>query len=169
MIRKYLALIRMAWSLSLEYRAEQILWMLSNLLSIIMLLVWLSISRNGPVGGFNSGDFVAYYMVGLVVRHLTGVWASWELSNDIREGNLSAQLLRPIHPVHRHVTANWSEHFMRLTMLFPLIVIVMLATPDAHLYVTPVSVAAFILSLAGAWLISFLSDYAIGILAFWVS
>jgi ABC-2 type transport system permease protein len=162
-------LIRSAWALSLEYRAEGVVWMMTNLMSIIMMVVWLSISRKGPVGGFTSGDFIAYYMVGLIVRQFTSSWTSWEMSFEIREGTMSPQLLRPIHPIHRHITANWAEHAMRLVMLGPLVLLVLIFTPDAHLYLTPVSIGAFVLSLLGAWFISFLSDYAIGILAFWTS
>ncbi len=169
MIRKYLAFLRACWSISLEYRAEGFVWMMTNLLSIVMMLVWLSISSAGPVAGFTSGDFVAYYMVGLLVRHLSGAWTSYELDMAIREGTLSPQLLRPIHPVHWHVAANWSEKAMRLSILVPLVALVFLLTPSAHLYLTPMSVGAFLLSLAGAWLVSFLSDYMIGILSFWTS
>ncbi|MCL4505659.1 MAG: ABC-2 family transporter protein [Chloroflexi bacterium] len=169
MIRKYAALIRMSWSISMAYRAEQVVWVLTSLLSVIMMLVWLSISRGGPVNGFTSGDFVAYYMVGLVVRQLTGVWTSYEMGNEIREGTLSPQLLRPIHPVHRHVAANLAEKAMRMTLLVPLVSLVFILTPDARLVLTPWSIGAFALSVAGAWAISFLADYAIAILAFWTT
>jgi len=90
MVNKYLALFRAAWGISLEYRAEGLVWMMTNLLSVIMLLVWLNISRNGPVNGFSSGDFIAYYMVGLLVRHLTAAWASYELDFDIVKASVSA-------------------------------------------------------------------------------
>jgi ABC-2 type transport system permease protein len=162
-------MLRACWALSLEYRAEGFVWMMTNLLSIIMMLVWLSISSAGPVNGFTAGDFVAYYMVGLIVRQIASAWTSWELDMAIREGTLSPQMLRPIHPVHWHAAANWSEKVMRLTVLLPLVALVFFLTPAAHLYVTPVSVGAFLLSVAGAWLVSFLSDYMIGILSFWTS
>jgi ABC-2 type transport system permease protein len=169
MVRKYAAMLRACWSISLEYRAEGFVWMMTNLLSIIMMLVWLSISSAGPVNGFTSGDFVAYYMVGLIVRHMTGAWTSYELDAAIREGTLSPQMLRPIHPVHWHVAANWSEKVLRLGILLPLVVLMFILTPAAHLYLTPLNIGAFLLSLVGAWLISFLSDYTIGILSFWTS
>jgi ABC-2 type transport system permease protein len=169
LLRKYMALTRSAWSLSLEYRAEGFVWLMTNLLSVIMLLVWLSISRGGPVNGFTPGDFVAYYMLGLLVRQLTSVWTSWEMDMEIREGLLSPQLLRPIHPIHRHIAANWAEHVMRLGLLVPFIALVLLLTPEAHLYITPVSVIAFVVAVLGAWALCFLVDYAIGILAFWTS
>ena len=146
MIRKYAALIRSAWAISMEYRAEQLVWIMTMLLSVIMMLVWLSISRAGPVNGFTSGDFVAYYMVGLIVRQLTGAWTSYEMGNEIREGTLSPQLLRPIHPVHRHVAANLAEKAMRMTLLVPLVSLVFILTPDARLVLTPWSIGAFALS-----------------------
>ncbi len=169
MLNKYLALTRSAWMLSLEYRAEGLVWMMTNMLSIIMMVVWMSISRNRSVNGFSTGDFVAYYMVGLIVRQFASAWTSWEMSNEIREGSLSPQLLRPIHPIHRHVTANWAEHVMRFVLLGPIVLVVLILTPDAHLFLTPISISAFLFSLLGAWFITFLSDYAIGILAFWTS
>lgn len=168
-LRKYSALIRSAWELSLEYRGEGFIWLMTNMLSVIMLLVWLSISQDGTVNGFTSGDFVAYYMVGLIVRQLTGVWTSWEMDFEIREGRLSPQLLRPIHPIHRHIAANWAEHIMRMGLLLPLVLLVFALTPDARLHITPISVAAFSVSVIGAWCICFFLDYCIGILAFWTS
>ena len=150
MIRKYLAFFRACWAISLEYRAEGFVWMLTNLLSIIMMLVWLSLSSAGPVAGFTSGDFVAYFMVGLIVRHMTGAWTSFDLDTSIREGTLSPQLVRPIHPVHWYVAANWSEKATRLGILLPLVALAFVLTPSAHLDITPVSVGAFLLSLVGA-------------------
>ncbi len=169
MVKKYAALIRACWSLSLEYRGEGLIWMMGNMLSVIMLAVWLSISRNGPVNGFSSADFVAYYMLALLVRQLTAVWSAWTLSMDIREGRLSPQLLRPLHPIHMEIANNWAEKIMRLTIVVPIIVVVFVLVPGARLTLTPITVPAFVLSVAGAWALCFLSDYVTGILTFWTS
>jgi ABC-2 type transport system permease protein len=56
-----------------------------------------------------------------------------------------------------------------MVLLGPLILLVFALTPSARLHLTPISVAAFVVSVAGAWLIAFLADYAVGILAFWTS
>ena len=169
MIRKYFALIRLNWSLSLEYRAEGFIWLMMNLFNVILMLVWLSISQDGPVNGFSSTDFIAYYMVGLIVRQLTGAWSGWELSYAIREGRLSTQLLRPIHPIHHEITANWSEKVLRLTILLPIVVGVLILTPGIRLALTPATLVAFGISIIGAWAIFFLADYCIGILSFWMT
>ena len=169
MLQKYLALLRLNWSLSLEYRAEGFIWLMTNLFNVILMLVWLSISQNGPVNGFTSADFVAYYMVGLVVRQLSAAWSGTELSFAISEGRLSSQLLRPIHPIHHEITANWSEKVLRLTILLPVVVVVLILTPGIRLAFTPATVLAFGISIIGAWAIYFLADYCLGIISFWTT
>ena len=169
MAKKYLALLRVSWTLMMEYRAEIFMWMLTSLLMIIMMVVWISISKGGPVNGFSQPDFVAYYMVGMVVRQLTAVWASWELDFKIREGQLSPLLLRPIHPIHNDIAANWGEKSIRMFIALPIVVTVLVLTPGIRLDLSPGTIGLFLLSIGGAWVIMFFLDYLVGILAFWLS
>ena len=169
MPKKFLALMRMGWSLTLEYRAQILIWMMSSFLVVVMLMVWLSISSKGPVGGFSSADFVSYYIVSLFVRQMTAVWSSWELDRMIRDGSLSPLLVRPVHPIVNEIAGNWAEKLMRIIMLMPIIVAMLLLIPHTPLALTPLNIAAFLFSLLCAWLISFLSDYLIGTLAFFTS
>lgn len=169
MWKKYLALCKAAWALTTEYRAQIIIWMMNSILMVIMLMVWLSISRDGTVNGYSSADFVTYFMVGWVVRNLTAVWASWELDLAIREGRLSPMLLRPLHPIHNEVAINWADKVLRMFIVIPIVTVILLATPGVHLDLAPLNLLAFVISVAGAWLIAFLSDYLIGMLAFWTT
>jgi ABC-2 type transport system permease protein len=169
MLKKYIALARAAWSLTVEYRAQIVIWMMYSVLMVIMLIVWLSISRNGEVNGFSSTDFVTYFMVGWVVRNMTAVWASWELDFAIREGRLSPMLLRPIHPIHNEIAGNWVEKSLRLIIVIPIASVVLAITPGVNLALTPLNILAFLVSVIGAWLILFMFDYLIGMLAFWTT
>lgn len=169
MWKKYVALGKAAWALTVEYRAQIVIWMMSSFLMVIMLMVWLSISRDGDVNGFSSADFVTYFMIGWVVRNLTAVWSSWELDLAIREGRLSPMLLRPIHPIHNEIATNWVEKGLRLIIVLPIAIVVLTFTPGVRLALTPPNLLAFALSIAGAWLITFMSDYLIGMLAFWTT
>jgi ABC-2 type transport system permease protein len=168
-VKKYAAMGRTAWALTLEYRAQIVIWMMSSFLMVIMLLVWLSISRDGTVNGFTSADFVAYFMIGWVVRNLTAVWSSWELDYAIRQGTLSPLLLRPIHPIHNEIAANWVEKALRIAIVLPIATVVLLLTPGANVVLTPASLLLFALAVMGAWLLSFLADYLVGMLAFWTT
>ncbi len=169
MLQKYGAFARVAWSLTLEYRAQILIWMMASLLMIVMLMVWLSISANGAVNGYSSGDFIAYYMIGWFVRVITAVWSSWELDAHIRQGTLSPLLLRPIHPIHNEIAANWAEKLARLFLVVPITIGVFIFTPATPLNLTAASVVLFAISIFGAWLLVFLSDYLVGMLAFWTS
>ncbi len=169
MLKKYLALGKVSWGLMTEYRAQILIWMLASLLMIIMMIVWLGISAQGAVNGYSSGDFISYFMIGWLVRTITAVWSSWELDYQVRQGTLSAMLLRPIHPIHNEIAANLTEKVLRLFIVLPIMTAVLLLTPSTALRLDVLSILAFLLALAGAWLLVFLSDYLVGMLAFWTS
>lgn len=169
MLKKYAALGRAAWAITVEYRAQIVIWMMYSILMVIMLVVWLSIAQDGAVNGYTSTDFVTYFMVGWLVRNLTAVWASWELDFAIREGRLSPMLLRPIHPIHNEIAGNWVEKSLRVAIVLPIVAVVLIATPGVNLVLTPLNIAAFAISVIGAWLILFFIDYLIGMLAFWTT
>jgi len=169
MLKKLTAFSRVSWALSMEYRSQAILWMMTSLLMIIMLMVWLGVSERGVVNGFSRGDFIAYYMVGWVVRTLTAVWSSWEMDYQVREGRLSPLLLRPIHPIFNEIAANLTEKIFRMAIVVPIVAVVLLSSPDARVNFSLAGLAAFAPAIVGAWLLVFLSDYLVGMLAFWTS
>jgi ABC-2 type transport system permease protein len=169
MLKKYAALGRAAWAITVEYRAQTVIWMMYSILMVIMLVVWLSIAEGGSINGYTPADFVTYFMIGWLVRNLTAVWASWELDFAIREGRLSPMLLRPIHPIHNDIAANWVEKGLRLAIVVPVVTVVLIATPGVNVLLTPLNIIAFAVSVIGAWLILFMIDYLIGMLAFWTT
>ncbi|MBX7213976.1 MAG: ABC-2 family transporter protein [Thermoflexales bacterium] len=175
LVRKYASYAKASWAGMLEYRAQILLWMLGSAILVVMLMVWTGVSEDngGQVGGFSTVDFTLYYMIGLIVRNLTAVWASWELDFAIREGTLSPQLLRPINPIHNHIAANWVEKSLRLAIVVPLAVLVIALTPGAATALassaTVGRIALAALAVFGAWVIVFFADYLIGMTAFWTS
>ena len=114
MLRKYWVLLKVNWRLVLEYRACMVIWVLANTLPLVMLAVWISISDAGPVGNYGAAEFTAYYLALLFVRQMTSVWVAWELDYDIRMGELSPTLLRPIDPIHNHMALHVADKIFRL-------------------------------------------------------
>lgn len=159
----------MGWSSVLEYRAQIVIWMTNSLLMVTMMLVWLGVSSSGAVNGFSSADFIAYFIVGWVVRNLTAVWASWELDYRIREGRLSPMLLRPLHPIHHDIAIHLAEKGLRALIVLPIAALVFWLTPDAPLRLDLFTLFAFSVSVFLAWLIKFMIDFLLGMLAFWIS
>ena len=58
-------------------------------------------ARRRRSGASTRRDFTAYYLGVLAVRLLTSTWVVWQMSMEIRDGTLSAKLLRPDPPALR--------------------------------------------------------------------
>ena len=169
MLRKYMALFRANWAGIVEYRASILIYMLSATSPLVSLAVWLSVAAAGPVGGYTSTDFVAYYLAIILVRQLSGAWVAYQLEYEIRDGSLSPKLLKPINPVHDAIAINLADKVFRLPLVLTPIVIAALLVPGVHYDLSPLNIVFFLLALALAWLSIYFSQYCIGLLGFWIS
>jgi ABC-2 type transport system permease protein len=169
MLRKYWVLLKVNWSLLLEYRAGMLIWVLANTLPLVMLAVWLTIADDGPVGAYGAVEFTAYYLALLLVRQMTSVWVAWELDYAIRKGELSVKLLRPIDPIHDHVALHLADKVFRLFTAVPLIVLAAMLVPGVAYPSDPATLALFLFTMAVALAIRFMSQYCIGLLGFWIT
>jgi ABC-2 type transport system permease protein len=100
-----------------EYRAEITIWMISGSLPLVMMAVWIGLAGSGPIGGYSADGFVAYFLLVFLVRQFTVVWVVWELDRQIRLGELSSKLLRPIHPLWGHLADTLAEKVVRLPLV----------------------------------------------------
>ncbi len=169
MLKKYAALMRRAMGVMLEYRVSMLIWMLTSSFPLIMLAVWLSLAQDGPIGSYNAGDFVAYYLMALYVREMTSVWVAWDLDYDIRHGDMSVKLLHPIHPIHEYISYNLADKLMRIVLMTPLIILAAWLIPGVHYAAAPLNLVLFVLALAAALFLRFMLTYVLGLLSFWIS
>lgn len=169
MIRKLLALFRAGWGNAVAYRAEIVIWMLTGTLPLVMMTVWLSIAEGGPVGNFQPGDFVSYYLGTVFVRQMTGVWIIWDLDRAIRLGELSPQLLRPINPIYFYAAHNLAAKPLRLPILLPTLGLAVWWFPGAGYDLSPLNALTFLAVLFLTWLLYFIVQYCIALLAFWIT
>jgi len=150
----------------IEYRAEVLIWMIAGSLPLIMMFIWMGLAANGPVGGYAAADFAAYFLLVFVVRQFTVCWVVQPLSRDIRLGEMSARLMRPLDPYWMYV----ADHMVALVMRIPIVppvVLLGLALTGAFGKLSLVALPLFFLAMAGAWLIRFNMHYSLGLIAFW--
>ncbi len=169
MLAKYAALLRLGIASLFEYRANMLIWMLINVMPLVMLAVWFSMSEGGPVAGYTQSDFVSYYLLLAFVQQITSVWVIYELAYEIKHGDLSIKLLHPLNPLHEYLATNLADKLLRPFALVPLALLAWLIFPTIHYNVTWLTVPLFFVALAGGWFIRFMSQYSIGLLAFWIS
>ncbi len=155
----------------LQYRAALVIWLIGMVLEpVIYLVVWSTVARSsgGRVGGYTGGDFAAYFLAMMLVNHATFTWIMWEYDYRIRHGELSAMLLRPIHPIHSDLADNVSYKLLTLTVMVPTAVGLALAfRPTWHL--TLWAVLAFVPALLLAFVVRFLIEWTLALVAFWTT
>jgi ABC-2 type transport system permease protein len=167
--QKYLALMRRAFGAMVEYRASVLIWMFTNVMPLVMLAVWFSLSEGGPIAGYSQNDFVSYYLLLTFTRLLTNAWVIWELDYEIRHGDLSIKLLHPLNPIHEYISYHIADKVFRVVVLIPFALLAWWLFPTIHYAVTPLNLALLLLAMLVAWLLRFMSQYLFGLLAFWIS
>ncbi len=168
-LKPYPTLLKAYYAQSIEYRGQMIIWILSSVLPLVMMLVWIQIANTqGPINGFDSIDFVSYYLMVTLFRRLTGAWIFWDLDAHIRLGTLSPQLLKPLHPLHHLFTHVLASKPIQMAFVLPPIIVASVLT-GAHYDLRLPIILLSLLAAAGALLIEFFVQAVIGSLAFWIS
>ena len=161
-------LLRVGVSEVVAYRAEFLVWILTTNMPLVMLALWHAVAAEGPVKGLDQRAFTTYYLGVLAVRLLTSNWAAWQLSMEVRDGTLSAKLLRPIHPLYALAADHISAIPMRALVISPIIVLLVVMGRVRLAGHDPRLVVVLVLSLVGAWLLTFFSMVLLGALAFFI-
>jgi ABC-2 type transport system permease protein len=167
-LRAFPTLMRVGLAEIVAYRAEFLVWILTTNMPLVMLAIWHAVAADGPVGRFDQREFTAYYLGVLAVRLLTSTWVVWQMSMEIRDGTLSARLLRPIHPLFAYAAQHMAGVPMRAVVVSPIFVILAFAAGDRLAVRDPALMGIFALALLGAWLLIFFTMVLVGALAFFV-
>ena len=137
---------------------------------VIYLVVWSTIAEQsgGSVNGLTPGYFAAYYIVWTLVRNMNIVFTPYGWEWRIREGELSGQLLRPLHPIHYDLAwfAGWKA--VVIVLWLPIAVALSLLF-DPTFDVRPAEIVVFAIAIWGAYLIRSFNQSALGMITFWTT
>ena len=164
----YRRLIAASWALAIEYRAQGLLWILSFFFPLIMMAVWLAVVREaGPVAGWDAPDFVSYYIAAAVVDHLTWAGILWDWDNDIRTGDLSTRLIKPMDPLHHYISSLFGWKIFILLVLVPPVALAAWLLPAISYPLTLARLAVFALAVILGFAMSIAMSVAFAMIAFW--
>ena len=154
-----------------QYRVATYFWLIGMIAEpVVYLVVWTTIAdqHGGQVQGITTGEFAAYYIVWTLVRNMNIVFTPYGWEWRIREGQLSAALLRPLHPLHDDVAAFAGWKFVVILLWLPIAAALWLIF-DPTLDPRPDEVAVFALAIWGAYLIRTMFLSILGMITFWTT
>jgi ABC-2 type transport system permease protein len=174
-MKKYWHVLNVGVQNNLTYRFNFLARAVFGLIPLIaMLYVWRTIyAGNGAgttVGTYSLAQMISYYLLITVVDALTAVNEDdWQIAADIKDGNISQFLLKPIDYLWYRLCLFLSGRVTYLAVAVTPLTIFILCL---HQYfVLPASwavFAAFLLSTVLTALLQFFMSYAMAMLAFWV-
>lgn len=168
-LRALPTLLRIGVAETVAYRAEFLVWILTTTLPLVMLGLWTSVAREAPFRGYSSAAFVAYYLSNLIVRNLTGSWVAWQISEEIRLGQMSMRLLRPLHPYVAFAASHLAAVPFRTVVVMPIAVVLLISSGASALTTEPLQLAVVVPSLVLAWVVTFNVMFMIGSVGFFVT
>lgn len=167
----YKRLWQVNWAEQWQYRANTIMYLAYWLVSpIVYLAIWTSVANEqGSVNGLTANDFVAYYMMLLIVDITTSQITIHIFGYRIVDGSLSNMLVLPVHPMLTQVlTHNIAFKALQMIALVPIWAILYVIYQPV-LNITLVNVLLAIPVLALAFMINFFIGAIITSLAFWTT
>lgn len=122
----------------LAYRAAGVIWIMTDVVTAVtMPLVWAAAGKSGPIAGFTTSDFVLYYLCMLLLGSFITSHIMWDVAMEIKEGQFSINLIRPIGFFQFTFFRNLAWRVIRFSLFAPFFVLLLFAyrgfLGDAHL------------------------------------
>lgn len=163
--------MRAGMALMLQYRASLLIWLIGLIVQPVMyLVVWTATAAGagGSVGGYGPQDFAAYYLVLMLVDHATFTWIMYMYEWEIRQGHLSAKLLKPLTPIHIYAGDNMGYKLLTLTVVLPVFfALALYFRPNLH--PTWGQVGPFVVAVLLGGVLRWLLEYTLALAAFWTT
>ena len=167
----YKRLWQINWAEQWQYRANTLMYLAYWLVSpIVYLAIWTTVAHTqGNVNGLTAEDFVAYYMMLLIVDISTSQITIHIFGYRIVDGSLSNMLVLPVHPMLTQVLVNnIAFKALQFVALIPIwIVLYILYQPVLNITLVNVLLAIPVLTLA--FMINFFIGGIITCIAFWTT
>lgn len=121
-LRHWAALLRIYVQDGLAYPATIFIWMLTDaVVTLTMPLVLIAAAQGGSIQGFDAQGFVLYYLVLLVVGSFVTSHFMWEIAFEIKEGQFSAHIIRPVSYYQFIVIRNLAWRVVRVAVTLPML------------------------------------------------
>jgi len=172
-VKKYLHVIGIGIQNNLTYRFNYLTRTLFSFIPLFaMLSLWQKIYSGSSAthSGWTKAEMIFYYLMLAVVDVFTAVNEDdWQIAADIREGNISQFLLKPIDYLWYRLCLFFSGRVTFVMMAgIPLVIFIFCFRSYFLLPASGIAALVFPFSLVLTALLQFFISYAMAMLAFWL-
>ena len=174
-MKKYLHVINIGLQSNLAYRFNYLTRTLFSFIPLFaMLSLWRTIyahrNSTGNMASFSEAEMMFYYLLVAVVDVLTAVNEDdWQIAADIREGNISQFLLKPVDYLWYRLCLFFSGRIAFIAVAgIPLAIFILCYRQYVLPPVNVTALLVFPVSLLLTALLQFFISYAMAMLAFWL-
>src|SRR5438067_2085748 len=174
-MRKYWHVINIGIQNTLVYRVNFLFRAVFGLIPLMATIyLWRAIyagkEAGDEVAGYTLAQMTSYYLVVTIVDALTAVNEDdWQIAADIKDGNISQFLLKPINYLSYRLCLFLSGRVTFLAVAaLPLTVFILCLSKYFVLPGSWATLGLFLISTILTALLQFFTSYAMAMLAFWV-
>jgi ABC-2 type transport system permease protein len=174
-MKKYLHVINVGIQNNLTYRVNFLARAVFGLIPLIAVIyVWQAIyagkGENSMVGSYTLAEMISYYLLTTVVDALTAVNEDdWQIAADIKDGNISQFLLKPIDYLGYRLCLFVSGRVTYMVVAtVPLVIFIFYLRGYFVLPADWITLGCFLISVVLTALLQFFISYTMAMLAFWV-
>ncbi len=172
-MKKYLHVLNIGIQNQLVYRVNFLFRACFSMLPLIATIsLWRTVyaGQPGEIGGYTLAQMISYYLVVTLVDMFTAVNEDdWQIAADIRDGNISQFLVKPIDYLkYRLCLFLAGRAIYTAVALVPTAIFIFVQREYFVLPGNGTTVACFALSIVMTALLQFFTSYAMALLAFWV-
>jgi ABC-2 type transport system permease protein len=172
-MQKYWHVIKIGLANTLVYRANFFFRGAFGLLPLLATIyLWRTVYRGqtGTVAGYSLAGMISYYLVVTIVDTLTAVNEDdWQIAADIKDGNISQFLLKPINYLAYRLCLFFSGRLIFTTVsIIPVGIFIFCWR---HYFVAPdggMALGCFVLSTILTGFLQFFMSFTMALLAFWL-
>lgn len=174
-MRKYWHVINIGIQNNLTYRVNFLFRTLFGFLPLLATIyLWRAVygskHSDQTVGGYTLMQMTSYYLIVTLVDVLTAVNEDdWQIAADIKDGNISQFLVKPIDFLSYRLCLFLSSRMIyMLIAAVPLGIFIFCLRQYFVLPADPTMLGWFLVSVVMTALLQFFTSYAMAMLAFWV-
>lgn len=121
-LRKLVAIFSIYLKECFAYPAASFLWVLGDAQTAMILpAVWLASAAPGElIAGMTRSELISYYIGSMILSQFITCHLMWDIAWDIREGDFSAHLLRPISYFRMNLARNLAWRVAKLVLFVPM-------------------------------------------------